>query len=102
MPDWREFKLLNDLIMTGGRLALAGLRERFPEASPDELRRRLATVLLGPELTTKVYAPEPDSPTVSKLPADFLQTIEAVVNTTVLRRKLQEFAAEQSPRQAAR
>jgi hypothetical protein len=64
LPDWRKFRLLNDLIMTGRRLALAGLRERFPEASPDELRRRLATIVLGPELAAKVYGPEPDPPTI--------------------------------------
>ena len=48
------------------QVALAGLRERFPSATPQELRRRLATILLGPQLATKVYGPEPDPPTVAK------------------------------------
>jgi hypothetical protein len=51
-------------MMTSRRLALAGLRERFPNASESELRRRLATLLLGPELAAKVYGPEPDPPTL--------------------------------------
>lgn len=63
-PAWKRFRLLNDLIMTGRALSLAGLRERFPAATPEELHRRLATLLLGPELATKVYGPEPDPPTL--------------------------------------
>ncbi len=38
-------------------LALEGLRTRHPDASPEELRRRLADLLLGPELAKKVYGP---------------------------------------------
>ena len=63
MPDWRKFRLLSHLILTGRKLALAGLRDRFPHAGPEELKRRLATVLLGPELASKAYGPEPDPPT---------------------------------------
>lgn len=64
MPSWRKFQLVNDLIITGRKLTLAGLRERFPAAKEQELRRRLATLLLGPELAAKVYGPEPDPPTL--------------------------------------
>jgi hypothetical protein len=63
MPSWRKFQLWNDLNMAMRQVALAGLRERFPSATPQELRRRLATILLGPELATQVYGPEPDPPT---------------------------------------
>jgi hypothetical protein len=41
-------------------LALAGLRERHPGASPLELRRRLADLLLGATLAKEVYGPLPD------------------------------------------
>jgi len=64
MPSWRKFKLVNDMIVTSRKLALAGLRARFPGASEQELRRRLATLLLGPELASKAYGPEPGPPTV--------------------------------------
>jgi hypothetical protein len=64
MSEEQRFKLIEDLMMTSRRLALAGLRERFPNASESELRRRLATLLLGPELAAKVYGPEPDPPTL--------------------------------------
>ena len=40
-------------------LALEGLRARHPSATPDELRRRLADLVLGPELAAKVYGPIP-------------------------------------------
>ena len=63
MPTWQRFRLWNDLIVTGRKLALAGLRERFPEANPEELHRRLAILLLGPELASKIYGPQPDPPT---------------------------------------
>jgi hypothetical protein len=64
MPSWRKFQLWNDLNMAMRQVALAGLRERFPSATPQELRRRLATILLGPELATQAYGPEPDPPTI--------------------------------------
>jgi len=64
MPSWQRFKLINDMIVTSRKLALAGLRERFPNASERELRRRLATLLLGSELAARVYGPEPDPPTM--------------------------------------
>lgn len=38
-------------------LALSGLRARHPEATPQELRRRLADLLLGPDLAAQVYGP---------------------------------------------
>ena len=64
MPSWRKFRLVNDLIVMGRKLALAGLRKRFPGASAEELQRRLATLLLGPEVARRVYGPEPDPPTL--------------------------------------
>jgi len=64
MPSRRKLLLWNDLNMAMRQVALAGLRERFPSATPQELRRRLATILLGPELATQAYGPEPDPPTI--------------------------------------
>jgi len=64
MPPWQKLRLWNDLNMAMRQVALSGLRERFPSASPEELRRRLATLLLGPELATQAYGPEPNPPTI--------------------------------------
>ena len=48
-------EMLAQLNAAAHRLALTGLRERHPQASPAELRRRLAGMLLGEELACKVY-----------------------------------------------
>jgi len=45
--------------MTRG-LAMAGLRERHPHASEEELRLRLAALLLGPDLARKAYGWAPE------------------------------------------
>ncbi len=60
-PAWRKLQLMEDLNRTARHLALLGLRRRFPEASEAELRRRLASLLLGEELATRVYGPLPDT-----------------------------------------
>ena len=66
MPSWRKFQLWNDLNMAMRQVALSGLRERFPAATPQELHRRLATLLLGPELATQAYGPVPNPPTIRR------------------------------------
>jgi len=66
-PAWRKLKMVAELNETVRQLALSGLRSRYPQASARELRRRLADILLGPELAAKVYGPLPqeDSPHVA-------------------------------------
>jgi hypothetical protein len=54
-PPWRKMELLAGLNASAKTLALSGLRRRYPKASPEELRRRLAGLLLGEELARKVY-----------------------------------------------
>jgi hypothetical protein len=65
MPSWKKFELISDMIVTSRKLVQAGLRNRFPKAGEEERRRRLATVLLGPELAARVYGPEPEPPTTA-------------------------------------
>jgi hypothetical protein len=48
-------KMLAGLNATAHELAMSGLRKRFPNESESRLRRRLADLLLGPELAAKVY-----------------------------------------------
>ena len=54
---WRKLQLADQLHQSLRTLALAGLRARFPQESPEELRRRLADLLLGAELAERVYGP---------------------------------------------
>jgi len=48
---------LGELNQTVKTLALSGLKTRYPDDPPEILRRRLADLLLGPELACKVYGP---------------------------------------------
>lgn len=57
MPPWRKVEMVVQLNQTVRELALAGLRERYPNDSPEKLRRRLADIVLGPELAEKAYGP---------------------------------------------
>jgi hypothetical protein len=52
---WQKMKMLAGLNAAAKTLALSGLRRRHPQAGEPELRRRLAGLLLGDELATKVY-----------------------------------------------
>lgn len=60
-PAWRKWELMEDLNRAARELALAGLRRRHPTAGPEELRRRLADLLLGPELAALAYGPLSES-----------------------------------------
>jgi len=40
-------------------LAMAGLRQRYPNEDAHRLRRRLVDLWLGPELAEKTYGPLP-------------------------------------------
>jgi hypothetical protein len=56
-PAWRKADMLGQMYQTVKQLAISGLRHRHPEAKEAEIRRRLADLLLGPELADKVYGP---------------------------------------------
>ncbi len=53
----RKLEMMAQLNATVRTFALAGLRQRYPQASDAELRRRLADLLLGPELASQAYGP---------------------------------------------
>lgn len=57
----RKMNMLAQLNASVQLLALAGLRSQFPKADEIELRRRLADLLLGEDLASKVYGKFPDA-----------------------------------------
>lgn len=59
-PSWRKMQMLTALTRASRQLAFAGLRQRYPQASEEQLRRRLAGLLLGEELATRFYGKHPD------------------------------------------
>jgi len=61
-PPWRKMEMLAALNASARALALAGLRQRYPQAGEAELRRRLADLLLGPDLARKVCGELSDVP----------------------------------------
>ena len=56
-PSWRKANMLGQMFQTMKELAYQGLRQRHPDAGENELRRRLAGVILGEELAEQVYGP---------------------------------------------
>ncbi len=51
----RKMNMLAQLNRCARLLALTGLRAQFPQASEEELRFKLAVLLLGEDLAQKVY-----------------------------------------------
>ena len=60
MPPWRKIALVSDMNRAVRCLALAGLRQRYPEDSPAQRQRRLADLILGPELAASAFGPGPE------------------------------------------
>jgi hypothetical protein len=60
MPVWRKLELAAEMGRAVRRLALAGLRQRYPDDTPAQRRRRLADLMLGAELAAHIYGPLPD------------------------------------------
>lgn len=56
-PPWRKLAMVAQLNASVRTLTLSGLRQRHPYADDVEIRRRLADLLLGPDLATTVYGP---------------------------------------------
>jgi len=56
MPSWKKMAMVDSLSETVKTLAIGGIRERHPEATPEQLRQMLAEMMLGADLARKVYA----------------------------------------------
>jgi hypothetical protein len=57
----RKMQMLAQLNQSARLLAMAELRSQYPQSSEDELRRRLAGLLLSEEIACKVYGVLPDA-----------------------------------------
>ena len=56
-PPWKKVYLMDQMYQATKLMALSGLRQRYPNAGPAELRRRLADLMLGPDLAKRAYGP---------------------------------------------
>lgn len=53
----QKLAMVGQLNHTVRTLALSGLKARYPDDSPEKLKRRLADLILGADLALKVYGP---------------------------------------------
>jgi hypothetical protein len=58
-PVWRKFEQVAQTTETCRAFAMAGLRERHPEAPQEELHKRLAALVLDRETVIRVYGWDP-------------------------------------------
>jgi hypothetical protein len=59
-PPWRKLRMVEDTNRSVKDLLMAGLRQRVPHDPPLVIRRRLADLWLGPELSTAANGPPPE------------------------------------------
>jgi hypothetical protein len=55
MPSWKKISIVDDLNETVKALAVSGIKQRHPSATPEQIQRMLAELMLGAELARKVY-----------------------------------------------
>ncbi|HET6594042.1 MAG TPA: hypothetical protein VFG81_00365 [Anaerolineales bacterium] len=55
MPSWKKMSMVDGLNEAVKTLALTGIKQRNPNASPEQIHRMLADLMLGEELARKVY-----------------------------------------------
>jgi hypothetical protein len=60
MPDWKKLRQIAALSEGCRRLTLAGLRDRYPNASAEELRKRFAALVLDRETVIKMFEWDPE------------------------------------------
>ncbi len=55
MPAWKKISIVDGLNETVKTLAISGIKQRHPAATPKQVQRMLAELMLGAELAQKVY-----------------------------------------------
>ena len=55
MPAWKKIAMVDSLNETVRTLAISGIKDRNPKATPEQIQRMLAELMLGTELAHKVY-----------------------------------------------
>ena len=55
MPSWKKLAMVDDLNETIKALAISGIIQRRPHATPEQIHRLLADHMLGSELASRVY-----------------------------------------------
>jgi hypothetical protein len=59
-PDWRKLEQVEAMIKATRSLAMVGLKDRYPQASGEELHKRFAALVLDREAVIRIYKWDPD------------------------------------------
>lgn len=59
MPPWEKVRRLTEIFRACEQLALAGILERYPQASEREIRLRLGALRLNREAMVRVFGWDP-------------------------------------------
>jgi hypothetical protein len=59
LPYWRKAEMLSASTKAAYGLAMAGLRQRYPDASEPELRKRYAALVLGRNVSISLFGWDP-------------------------------------------
>lgn len=60
MPAWKKLEQVESLTEACRQFSLSGLRSRYPRASEEELRKRLAALVFDREIVMKAYEWDPE------------------------------------------
>lgn len=55
MAPWKKVAIVDSLNEMVKTLAITGIKQRHPNATPEQIHRMLAGLMLGAELAAKVY-----------------------------------------------
>jgi hypothetical protein len=55
MTSWKKISIVDGLNETVKLMAVTGIKQRNPSATPEQIQRMLADLMLGQELARKVY-----------------------------------------------
>jgi len=56
-PSWRKLEMVGQMNAAVQTMMRCGLRECYPQDSPQMIQRRMADLLLGEDLALKVFGP---------------------------------------------
>lgn len=62
MSPSQRAEIMTGLTFATQRLAFLGMRERYPDASDDEIWLRLAAQRLGPDIVRRIYGFDAEDP----------------------------------------
>jgi len=60
LPPWRKAEMISASTQAAYDLAMAGLRQRYPSATAEELRKRYAALTLGRDVSMALFDWDPE------------------------------------------